>query len=155
MAKSSKHKVAEEGQAEPAAGPVEKSYEELVANVSVIANPLASRKLTKRLYKTIKKASKQKMLRRGVKEVQKFLKKGEKGIVVLAGDTQPVEVICHIPIMCEDQNLPYCYVPAKADLGGAAGSKRATCVILVKAHEDYQEAYDDCFADVKALPLPV
>lgn len=31
------------------------SYEELVSRVSPIANPLASRKLTKKLYKTIKK----------------------------------------------------------------------------------------------------
>lgn len=34
-------------------------------------------------------------------------------IMVLAGDTLPVEVYCHLPVMCEDQNLPYIYIPSK------------------------------------------
>lgn len=34
-------------------------------------------------------------------------------IVVLAGDTLPIDVYCHLPIMCEDRNLPYAYIPSK------------------------------------------
>lgn len=34
-------------------------------------------------------------------------------IVVLAGDTLPIEVYCHIPVMCEDRSLPYAYIPSK------------------------------------------
>lgn len=34
-------------------------------------------------------------------------------IMVLAGDTLPIEVYCHLPVMCEDQNLPYVYIPSK------------------------------------------
>lgn len=41
------------------------------------------------------------------------------------------------------------------DLGAAAGSKRPTCVILIKPHEEYQEAYDECLEDVEALPMPL
>lgn len=93
-------------------------------------------------------AAKVKNIRRGVKEVQKFINKGEKGwekalgvivqhylhvfwplngptvmahghlsslcrIVVLAGDTLPIDVYCHLPVMCEDKNLPYAYIPSK------------------------------------------
>ncbi|KAL2299242.1 hypothetical protein Nmel_013892 [Mimus melanotis] len=76
-------------------------------------------------------------------------------ITVLAGDTLPIDVYCHIPIMCEDRSLPYAYVPSKTDLGAAAGSKRPTCVILIKPHEEYQEAYDECLEEVSALPMPL
>ncbi|CAH2277452.1 H ACA ribonucleo complex subunit 2 [Pelobates cultripes] len=99
-------------------------------------------------------AVKHKNIRRGVKEVQKFINKGERGIVVLAGDTLPIEVYCHIPIMCEDLGIPYAYTPSKNDLGAAAGSKRPTCVILIKSNSDYQEAYDYCLEEIQALPLP-
>ncbi|XP_006873503.1 PREDICTED: H/ACA ribonucleoprotein complex subunit 2 [Chrysochloris asiatica] len=133
----------------------ERTYHELLVNLNPIAQPLASRRLTRKLYKCIKKAVKQKQIRRGVKEVQKFINKGEKGIMVLAGDTLPVEVYCHLPVMCEDRNLPYVYIPSKTDLGAAAGSKRPTCVIMVKPHEEYQEAYDECFEEVQALPPPL
>lgn len=34
-------------------------------------------------------------------------------IVVFAGDTLPIDVYCHLPILCEDKNLPYAYVPSK------------------------------------------
>ncbi|XP_068133136.1 H/ACA ribonucleoprotein complex subunit 2 [Hyperolius riggenbachi] len=134
--------------------PPERTYEEMVATLNPIAQPLAGRKLTKRLYKCIKKAVKHKNIRRGVKEVQKFLNKGEKGIVVLAGDTLPIEVYCHVPIMCEDRGIPYAYIPSKSDLGAAAGSKRPTCVILVKPNAEYEDAYNDCVEDVQTLPQP-
>ncbi|XP_027012429.1 H/ACA ribonucleoprotein complex subunit 2-like protein [Tachysurus fulvidraco] len=141
--------------AEEETGGTEKSYQDLLSNINPIANPMASRKLSKKLYKCVKKAAKQKQIRRGVKEVQKFINKGEKGIVVLAGDTLPIEVYCHLPVMCEDKNLPYAYIPSKVDLGSSAGSKRPTCVIMIKPHEEYKEAYDECMEEVSALPKPL
>ncbi|XP_078485615.1 H/ACA ribonucleoprotein complex subunit 2-like protein [Ciona intestinalis] len=132
----------------------EKTYDELLKFLNPIAKPLASKKLTKRIYKCIKKASKEKNIRRGVKEVQKFLKKGETGFVVFAGDAQPIEVMCHLPVVCEDANVPYCYVPAKQGLGAASGSKRPTCCILIKKKESYEETYKDCVKDINKLPPP-
>ncbi|KAJ3589118.1 hypothetical protein NHX12_009966 [Muraenolepis orangiensis] len=156
MGKTKKEKASSEVEEAPApAGAVEKSYDELITNINPIAQPLASRKLSKKLYKCVKKAAKLKQIRRGVKEVQKFINKGEKGIVVLAGDTLPIDVYCHLPVMCEDRSLPYAYIPSKVDLGSSAGSKRPTCVILIKPHEDYQEAYDECLEEVTVLPKPL
>ncbi|CAL8306634.1 H/ACA ribonucleoprotein complex subunit 2-like protein [Gadus morhua] len=154
MGKSKKEKPEAEVE-EETTGAVEKSYGELIVNINPIAQPLASRKLSKKLYKCVKKAAKLKQIRRGVKEVQKFINKGEKGIVVLAGDTLPIDVYCHLPIMCEDRSLPYAYIPSKVDLGSSAGSKRPTCVILIKPHEEYQEAYDECLEEVTVLPKPL
>ncbi|KAM4726899.1 H/ACA ribonucleoprotein complex subunit 2-like protein [Anableps anableps] len=159
MTKVKKEKVSPDGEeAAAAAGEAagtERSYAELVAHLNPIAQPLASRKLSKKLYKCVKKAAKVKNIRRGVKEVQKFINKGEKGIVVLAGDTLPIDVYSHLPVMCEDRNLPYAYIPSKVDLGSSAGSKRPTCVILIKPHEDYQDAYDECLDEVSSLPKPL
>ncbi|XP_054611386.1 H/ACA ribonucleoprotein complex subunit 2-like protein [Dunckerocampus dactyliophorus] len=153
MTKVKKEKGGAE-EAAPASGS-ERSYHELVANQNAIAQPLATKKLSKKLYKCVKKASKLKNIRRGVKEVQKFINKGEKGIVLLAGDTLPIEVYCHLPVMCEDRNLPYAYIPSKVDLGASAGSKRPTCVIMIKPHADYQEAYDECLEEVSSMPKPL
>lgn len=61
-----------EGAAAPVAGE---------GSISVIAVPLAGSKLTKRMFKVCKKAAASKMLKRGVKEVVKALRKGEKGCV--------------------------------------------------------------------------
>ncbi|NP_001351665.1 H/ACA ribonucleoprotein complex subunit 2 isoform 2 [Mus musculus] len=69
----------EESEAQAEGCSEERTYKELLVNLNPIAQPLASRRLTRKLYKCIKKAVKQKQIRRGVKEVQKFVNKGEKG----------------------------------------------------------------------------
>lgn len=89
------------------------SYEERVKHVSVIANPLASKKQTKRAYKVVKKATKVKGIKRGVKEVVKSIRKGEKGLCLIAGDISPVDVISHIPVLCEENDIPYLFTPSK------------------------------------------
>lgn len=62
-------------------------YEELCQLVNPIAQPLASRKLAKKLYKLIKKSSQQKdYLKHGLGDVQKALRKDDKGLVILAGN---------------------------------------------------------------------
>jgi len=115
-------------------------------------------KPTKELVRTCKDyviASKSKSSRRGVKEVAKALRKGEKGFVVIAGDVSPIDVISHIPVACEDNKVPYAYVPSKFDLGAASQSRRPTSIVLVKFHEDFQENYNECLSEVKSLPLPL
>lgn len=107
-----------------------------------------------------KTASKVKHVRRGVKEVSKALRKGEKGLVVIAGDISPMDVIAHLPVLCEDYNIPYVFVPSKEQLGEASSTKRPTSVTMIvfggkskdeKAAADYKELYDECFAAAKDL----
>lgn len=52
-------------------------------------------------------------------------------------------------------SLPHGLTLFPQDLGAAAGSKRPTCVIMIKPHEEYQESYDECLEEVAALPLPL
>ncbi|KAG1672922.1 hypothetical protein FOA52_012367 [Chlamydomonas sp. UWO 241] len=140
-------------------------YDAKAALVSVIAKPLASEKLCKSVLKLTKKASKRKSIRRGVKEVVKALRKNAKGIVVLAGDISPVDVLTHIPVICEDHGIPYIYVPSKEDLGAAALSKRPTSCMLVlpeppkgvtdkEEQKEYQKDYDEAEKKIRAV-MPV
>lgn len=99
--------------------------------LSPIAKPLVTKKLNKRALKIVKKASKTKQLKRGVKEVVKALRKGQKGLCLIAGDISPIDVITHLPILCEEAGVPYVYVPSKEDLGAAGATKRPTSCMLI------------------------
>jgi len=96
-----------------------------------IAYPLAGRKLTKKIFKLVKKAANEKAIKRGVKEVAKGIRKGENGLCVIAGDISPMDVITHLPILCEDHNIPYIWVPSRQALGAASQTKRPTSCILI------------------------
>ena len=112
--------------------------------ISKLAQPLASDKLLKKCLKLVKKSCKHKLVRRGVKEVQKALRKNQKGICLIAGDISPVDVISHLPAMCEDKDVPYVFVPSKKGLGEACKSKRPTsCVLIMKAKEEDEERQDE------------
>jgi Ribosomal protein HS6-type (S12/L30/L7a) len=113
----------------------EKTYEERIKAVNAISQPLASKKTSKKLHKLVKKASSAKIIRRGVKEVIKGIRKNEKGLCILAGDIYPIDVISHLPVMLEESGIPYLFVPSKQDLGAAASTKRPTSVVLVNDPE--------------------
>ena len=87
----------------------------------------------------------------------KFIKKGEKGLAVLAGDTFPIDVYrynlktwlilflsSHLPVVFENNDIPYVFVPSKHDLGASIGSKRPTCVLLIKPNQAYMEDFGKC-----------
>ncbi|ODM18614.1 hypothetical protein SI65_05231 [Aspergillus cristatus] len=106
------------------------------------ANPLVEDKSAKKVLKSVKKAAVNKCLKRGVKEVVKALRKSPvpapnessplpNGVVVLAGDISPMDVISHIPLLCEDHGIPYVFVTSRAELGNSAATKRPTSVIMV------------------------
>lgn len=140
----------------------EDNYDTRMAAVLPFAKPLAPKKLNKKVLKTVKKASKAKHVKRGVKEVVKSLRKGEKGLVIIAGDISPADVVSHIPVLCEDMAVPYVFIPSKEDLGSAGATKRPTsCVFIVpgggKAKknadkvDEYREAFDEIVKEVRSM----
>jgi H/ACA ribonucleoprotein complex subunit 2 len=42
-----------------------------------------------------------------------------------------MDVISHIPVLCEDHGIPYVYVTSRAELGAAGATKRPTSVVMV------------------------
>jgi H/ACA ribonucleoprotein complex subunit 2 len=129
-----------------------KSYEDRVKVVNCISQPLASKKTTKKAHKLVKKASSIKHIRRGVKEVIKGIRKGEKGLAILAGDIYPLDVISHIPVLLEEKDIPYIFVPSKQDLGAAASTKRPTSVVLIRTPKkdfDGQDLYEALTKEAK------
>eukprot|EP00210_Caulerpa_lentillifera_P002538 g2435.t1 len=94
--------------------------------------PLVNEKLYKKLEKLMKLSLKNHCCTRGVKEVTKTLRKKHKGIVLIAGDCAPVDVIAHIPVYCEDRGVPYAFIPTRRLLGSAINSMRgASCIMLL------------------------
>ncbi|CAH1723977.1 H/ACA ribonucleoprotein complex subunit 2-like protein [Aphis gossypii] len=129
------------------------SYSTRIKYLNEIAKPLATKALTKKIYKLVKKAHKEKTyLRVGLKEVQRRVRRGETGLVIFAGDVSPIDIMSHMPGVCETKNLPYCYVPSREDLGSSMGVKRSAVMVLVRKHENYTDLYDECQSEIKALP---
>jgi len=130
-----------------------KEKEDVPIALAPISSPLAGKKLTKKLLKLVKKASKEKGIKRGVKEVVKALRKNTRGLCIIAGDISPIDVITHVPVLCEDNKVPYIYVPSKEALGTASQTKRPTSCIMVTlgADSELKASYTELSTEVQAL----
>ncbi|KAL3997299.1 Ribosomal protein L7Ae/L30e/S12e/Gadd45 family protein [Acanthocheilonema viteae] len=127
-------------------------YDQLCTMVNAIAHPLAPRKVAKKIYKLVKKASKDKQyLRQGMCDVQKALRRNETGVVVLAGNVSPIDVYSHIPGICEEKDIPYIFTPSREHLGLATGHKRAAILLLIKEHSDYADLFHEVSELIKRI----
>jgi ribosomal protein eL8 len=70
-------------------------------------------------------------IRKGTNEATKSVERNEAKFVAIAADVNPVEIIMHIPMLCDEKKIPFAWVPTKADLGAAAGLPVGTSAIAV------------------------
>ena len=77
------------------------------------AYPLADPALTTKILNLVQQATNYKQMRKGANEATKTLNRGQSEFVVLAADAEPLEILLHIPLLCEDKNVPYVFVRSK------------------------------------------
>eukprot|EP00727_Mastigamoeba_balamuthi_P006348 m51a1_g2333 putative U3 snoRNP-associated protein (130) ;mRNA; r:531380-531998 len=88
------------------------------------AFPLADAKLAQQILDLVQQASNYKQMRKGANEATKTLNRGLSELIIMAADTEPLEILLHLPLLCEDKNVPYVFVPSKMALGRACGVSR-------------------------------
>lgn len=84
--------------------------------------PVADEALSQQILDIVQQASHYRQLKKGANEATKTLNRGTAEIIVLAADTAPLAILLHLPLLCEDKNVPYVYVPSKTSLGRAVRS---------------------------------
>ncbi len=82
-------------------------------------------------YDLVEKARDSGKISKGANEVTKQVERGQAKIVVMAEDVSPEEILAHMPVLCEEKNIPYAYVPSKDELGSSAGLLVSTTAIAV------------------------
>ena len=68
----------------------------------------------------------------------KTLNRGISEFIVLAADTGPLEILLHLPLLCEDKNVPYVFVGSKVALGRACGVSRPVIAASITSNESSQ-----------------
>ncbi|CAD7703193.1 unnamed protein product [Ostreobium quekettii] len=99
------------------------------------AYPLAPAALAQTIMDIVQQGGNYKQLRKGANEATKCLNRGIAEFVVMAADAEPIEIVLHLPLLAEDKNVPYVFVPSKAALGRACGVTRPVIACSVTANE--------------------
>ncbi|KAI9094640.1 13 kDa ribonucleoprotein-associated protein [Phlyctochytrium arcticum] len=99
------------------------------------AFPLADAQLSNKILDLVQQASHYKQLKKGANEATKTLNRGISEFIVMTADTEPLEILLHLPLLCEDKNVPYVFVPSKTALGRACGVSRPVVSCSVTTNE--------------------
>ena len=102
------------------------------------AFPLADAQLTTKIMNLLQQAVNYNQLRKGANESTKTLNRGLADIIVMAADAEPIEILLHLPLLCEDKNVPYVFVRSKQALGRACGVSRPIVACSVTTNEGSQ-----------------
>lgn len=115
-------------------------------NKESAAWPLADPALTQEILDLLQSATHYRQAKKGANEVTKALNRNTCEIAILAADANPLAILLHIPLLCEDKNTPYVFVNSKSQLGRACGVSRAVIAASISTNEG-----SDLAGPIKAL----
>jgi len=119
--------------------------EQIDDDVNPKAYPLAKPDMAVTIVELVHQATNYKQLKKGANEATKTLNRGIAEIIVLAADAEPLEILLHLPLLCEDKNVPYVFIKSKTALGRACGVSRPViaCSIVSKEGSQLQSQIKD------------
>lgn len=83
--------------------------------------PELSKDVVNAVYEAVRVAKQSGKVRKGTNETTKAIERGISKLVVIAEDVEPPEVVAHLPILCEERNAAFVFVPSKQQLGMSLG----------------------------------
>ena len=70
---------------------------------------------------------------------------------VIAEDVDPAEIVAHIPVLADEKEIPYVYLPTKEQVGGAAGLTVGTASACIVDAGDAEAAVSEIVEKVAEL----
>lgn len=99
---------------------------------------MAGPELSNKILELIKQACSYKQLKKGANEATKALNRGKAAFIVMAADVSPLEIVLHLPLLCEDKNVPYVFIPHQTALGRSCNISRPITAVAVLESEGSQ-----------------
>jgi U4/U6 small nuclear ribonucleoprotein SNU13 len=100
--------------------------------------PMADIKITQQILDLIELAKTFNQIKKGANETTKAINRGLADLVIIAVDSDPLEIVLHLPLLCEDKNISYIFIKNKKLLGKACGVHRTViaCCIIVNTNSN-------------------
>lgn len=102
--------------------------------------------VTKDLQETaldaVEKARVSGKIKKGSNEATKAIERGIAKLVIVAEDVNPIEVVMHIPILCEEKKIACIPIKSKSEVGAAAGLNVPCSAIAVIEAGEAKELID-------------
>ena len=75
----------------------------LMKDIPERAQPLATEELSSEIYDLVSQCASLKQIKKGANEATKTLNRGITELIIIAADANPLEIVLHLPILCEEK----------------------------------------------------
>ncbi|MFZ0326880.1 MAG: 50S ribosomal protein L7Ae [Nitrososphaeraceae archaeon] len=103
------------------------------------------------IYEAVRLAKQSGKVRKGTNETTKAIERGTSKLVVIAEDVEPPEVVAHLPILCEDRNAAYIFVPSKQQLGASLGIDVGSAAATIMEAGEAQHIVDQVISSIATV----
>ena len=103
----------------------------------------------KKALECVEVAKKTGKIRKGANEATKAIERGTAKLVLIAKNTNPQEVIMHIPILCSEKDIPCVIVATKEELGSSAGLVVPTSAVAIIQEGDAKNLIKEVTSSLK------
>ncbi len=103
------------------------------------------------VYEAVRLAKDSGKIRKGTNESTKAIERGISKLIVISSDVEPPEVVAHLPILCEERNTPYVFVPSKQKLGESLGLGVGSAAATIVEAGEGQHIVDEIVNTIKNL----
>lgn len=92
-------------------------------------------------------------VKKGTNETTKTIERGMAKLVLIGEDVTPVEIVMHIPPLCEEKGTPYLYVKSQKDLGAACGINKGCASAAVVDPGRAEEVIEGIIGELKGIKV--
>jgi len=103
------------------------------------------------IYEALRVASETGKVKKGTNEATKAIERGVSKLIIIAEDVEPPEVVAHLPILCEERETAYVFVPSKQELGKALGIEVTSAAAAILDSGDAQHIIDEVVASIEKI----
>jgi len=103
------------------------------------------------IYEALREASETGKVKKGTNEATKAIERGVSKLIIIAEDVEPPEVVAHLPILCEERETAYVFVPSKQELGKALGIEVTSAAAAILDSGDAQHIINEVVASIEKI----
>jgi large subunit ribosomal protein L7Ae len=90
-------------------------------------------------------------VKKGSNEATKAVERNVAQLVLIGSDVEPEEIVMHLPVLCDEKQIPYIFVTRQNDIGAASGLEVGSAAAAIVKPGKAKDLVDEIAKQVNAL----
>ncbi|MFA7563293.1 MAG: 50S ribosomal protein L7Ae [Methanoculleus sp.] len=90
-------------------------------------------------------------VKKGSNEATKAVERNTAQLVLIGSDVEPEEIVMHLPLLCEEKQIPFVYISKQNDIGSASGLEVGSAAAAIVKSGKAKDLVEEIAKQIAAL----